>query len=87
MSKYLSAVELADLVGCKMNQRKIMQDWLNKNHWRYETDKTGLPKVAKAFHDKKLGIAEEKTKHQYDDSPNFNAFAEQKGSHGHRPSL
>lgn len=75
MSRYLSAAELADLVGCKQNQRKVMQDWLNNHRWKYEIDKTGLPKVARAFHDRKLGIDEEKIKPRYEDSPNVHAFA------------
>lgn len=74
-SNYLTATELADLVGCKSNQRKIMQDWLDDRNWKYEVDKTGLPKVARAFHDRKLGISEDKVKVKYAEVPNLAAFA------------
>jgi len=42
MSDYLTAHELADLVGCKPNQRAAMTRWLDLNHWRFVVDKTGL---------------------------------------------
>ncbi|WP_186198194.1 DUF4224 domain-containing protein [Burkholderia gladioli] len=59
MSAYLTASELADLVGCKPNQRAAMARWLDRNHWRYVTDANGLPKVARAYHDQKLGLTPE----------------------------
>ncbi|KVD48645.1 hypothetical protein WS61_07440 [Burkholderia sp. ABCPW 11] len=61
MSAYLTAGELADLVGCKPNQRATMARWLDRNGWRYVVDTNGLPKVARAFHDQKLGIAPEES--------------------------
>lgn len=75
MSDYLSAEELADLVNCKKNQRAVMRGWLEENHWRFVLDKTGLPKVARAYRDKKLGVSDEKTSKKHSDTPNFPAFA------------
>lgn len=75
MSDRLSASELADLVGCKPNQRCRMAAWLHKNRWKYEIDVTGLPIVARAYHDRKLGIAEDKNQSKYADAPNLQAFA------------
>jgi hypothetical protein len=75
MSDRLSASELAELVGCKPNQRCRMAAWLRKNHWKYEIDANGLPVVAKAYRDRKLGIAEEKNHGKYSDGPNLQAFA------------
>ncbi|RRA01122.1 DUF4224 domain-containing protein [Burkholderia cepacia] len=57
MSTYLTAKELADLIGCKPNQRATMARWLDRNGWRYVIDINGLPKVTRAFHDQKLGTA------------------------------
>lgn len=75
MSNRLSASELAALVGCKQNQRCRMAAWLRKNNWKHEIDSTGLPIVARAYHDRKLGISEEKQSAKYADSPNLQAFA------------
>lgn len=78
-SNYLLASELADLVNCKINQRKIMEEWLAARRWKFEIDKTGLPKVARAYHDRKMGILDEKLldkSHQkYAETPNLSAFA------------
>ena len=72
---YLSATQLAELVGCKSNQRCKMTAWLVKNRWRHEIDANGLPKVAQAYHDRKMGIIEEKAQAKYAEGPNLNAFA------------
>lgn len=72
---YLSASELAELVGCKANQKCRMTAWLTKNKWRFEVDSSGLPKVARAYHDRKMGVTEEKVSTKYADSPNLQAFA------------
>lgn len=54
MSAYLAATELADLVGCKPNQRSAKAKWLDKNRWPYALDRSNLPKVSRAYHDAKL---------------------------------
>lgn len=75
MSAYLSADELADLIDCKPNQRIKMAAWLKANKWKYEVGTSGLPKVARAYHDRKMGITEEETKSKYADEPNLQAFS------------
>ncbi|KWR88815.1 DUF4224 domain-containing protein [Cupriavidus sp. IDO] len=75
MSDFLSAAELAELVGCKANQRHEMAKWLDRHRWRYVMDKNGLPKVARAYYNRKLGIEESKTPAKYDSTPNLQAFA------------
>lgn len=72
---YLTASELAELVGCKPNQRRAMQTWLELNKWKFEVDKAGLPKVARTYHDRKMGINEEVPKIKYAEAPNLTAFA------------
>lgn len=74
MTNYLSASELAELVGCKPGQRCRMQAWLTKSRWKFEVDARGLPKVARAYHDRKMGITEEATSIKYDQAPNLQAF-------------
>ncbi|GAC1608490.1 MAG: hypothetical protein NVS3B3_13200 [Aquirhabdus sp.] len=71
---YLSASELAELVGCKPNQKRIMQDWLCARNWRFELDKSGLPKVARRYHDRKMGISDDNEKTKYGGTPNLAAF-------------
>lgn len=74
MMNYLSASELAELAGLKPGQRCRMQAWLTKNRWEFEVDARGLPKVARAYHDRKMGITEEATSIKYDQAPNLQAF-------------
>jgi hypothetical protein len=52
-----------------------MVRWLDGHRWRYVMDKNGLPKVARAYYNRKLGIEEAKTPAKYDDTPNLQAFA------------
>jgi hypothetical protein len=82
---YLSTDELAELVDCKPNQRSKMITWLTSHRWRFEVASTGVPRVARAYHDRKMGITEEKVKTKYADEPNYEAF--NKGTHGNRPAV
>lgn len=75
---YLSKIHLSELIGCKPNQRRAMQEWLKSNNWKFELDKTGLPKVATAYHDRKMGITENISKDKYEEIPNLDAFKERK---------
>lgn len=76
---YLSPDELASLVGCKPNQRAEMCKWLDGNHWRYVVDKNGLPKVARLYHNRQLGIDESKAPARLQSAPDLAAFSQ--GSH------
>ncbi|MEM5311506.1 DUF4224 domain-containing protein [Paraburkholderia sp. JHI869] len=51
MSDYLTTSELADLIGCKLNQRTSMINWLSDNRWKFVIDRNGIPKVARVFRD------------------------------------
>ncbi|SDH05316.1 MULTISPECIES: DUF4224 domain-containing protein [unclassified Duganella] len=72
---YLTASELAELVECKPNQRSKMVTWLTSNRWKFEIGSTGLPRVARAYHDRKLGIIETKVHFKHAEEPNLQAFA------------
>lgn len=72
---YLSADELSDLVDCKSNQRCKMISWLKENKWKYEVGSTGLPRVARAYHDRKMGITDEKAPTKLSDEPYFKSRA------------
>ena len=55
MSEYLSSSELADLVGCKSNQRSVMCDWLDQKRWKYvESKKRNAQSTG--HRDKKTGV-------------------------------
>jgi hypothetical protein len=56
-SDYLTASELAELVGCKTNQRACMVRWLEKGGWAFAIDRNGFPKVLRLYHDRRLGVA------------------------------
>jgi hypothetical protein len=75
MNDYLSSYELADLVGCKSNQRATMIRWLADNRWKFVVDRNGVPKVARAYRDQKLGLTSDTTASKYDATPNLQAFA------------
>ncbi|MBY0556516.1 MAG: DUF4224 domain-containing protein [Burkholderiaceae bacterium] len=82
---YLSSSELADLVGCKPNQKARMITWLASNRWRHEVDLKGMPKVARAYHDKKMGINDEKETSKLAEQPNLDAFSQR--ANRNRPAV
>jgi hypothetical protein len=76
MSDYLTSQELADLIGCKPNQRTLMARWLEDNGWPFVIDRNGIPKVARVYRDRKLGIeTADAVSTKYDASPNLEAFS------------
>ena len=75
MNGYLTADELAELVDCKPNQRMRMVSWLTDRKWKFEVGSTGLPRVARAYHDRMMGIIDEPKRKKYADEPNLKAFA------------
>lgn len=74
MSNYLSAIDLAELVGCRQNSYACMRRWLDKNGWPYAQSRTGMPIVSKAYHDARMaGEATKGTPAATE--PNYAAFA------------
>lgn len=58
MSQYLTADELAELVGCKPGSKACQRRWLDRHKWPYETNLAGFPCVARAYYDQRmLGLA------------------------------
>lgn len=53
---YLTRTELRALSG-RHNVDAIIA-WLKAQRWRYVPDADGWPKVARAFHDARLGVAD-----------------------------
>jgi hypothetical protein len=74
MSNYLSAPDLAELVGCRPNSYACMRRWLDRNGWPYAQSRIGMPIVSKAYHDARM--AGEKTPSAPDAiEPDLSAFA------------
>jgi hypothetical protein len=71
MSDYLSADELADLVGCRPNQRSVMAKWLSERRWRFVLDRNQFPKVARTYCKKKLGLDEDSPSPAFATGPNL----------------
>lgn len=70
--QYLTADELAALVGCQPNQVAVMVRWLERERWPYARDRMGFPKVARAYHDQRMtGKAEAR---EVAAGPNFAAL-------------
>ncbi|HVL77617.1 MAG TPA: DUF4224 domain-containing protein [Noviherbaspirillum sp.] len=54
MSAYLSAQELADMIGCEPNSYACMRRYLQRNGWPFEPNLRGFPKVSRAYHDARM---------------------------------
>lgn len=74
MNDRLTTSELAELVGCKPNQRTKMAQWLRQHSWIHELDMHGIPIVMRAYRDRKLGIIEGKASATYASTPDFSHF-------------
>ena len=55
-SPYLTRAELRELAG--REQRAPIIEWLNARRWRYVLDADDWPKVARAYHDRRLGLTD-----------------------------
>lgn len=58
-----------------------MTRWLIDRRWHFEIDSKGVPKVAREYHNRKMGITEGPTRSQYADEPNRHAFDEDIARH------
>lgn len=85
MGLHLSADELADLVQCRPNQRSIMARWLDKHGWRWVPGRGGLPRVAREFYNKKMGITDVKAP-KLEQGPDLSAFSNV-GGNRRRPTV
>lgn len=56
---YLGRLELRELTGTPIRSRQIL--WLAKQGWPHVVDVHGRVLVARAYHDKQMGITEPKT--------------------------
>jgi len=80
MSDYLTSNELAELVGCKPNQRALMRKWLSEQRWKYIEDRNKFPKVLRPYRDKKLGFSNGH-ENKLENAPNLKAFMHRSRRH------
>ena len=69
---YLSAEQLANLIGCRKNSFNCMKRWLDRNGWPYVVTISGFPKVSLAYHDARM-IGEVRSQ-TAEIEPNFGAL-------------
>lgn len=50
MAKYLTAAELADLIGCAPTSFACMRRYLARYRWPFEPNIRGFPQVSRAYH-------------------------------------
>ena len=51
---YLTATDLSQLTGYRESQFAHMRRWLAERGWPFETDRSGLPRVLRTYHDLRL---------------------------------
>lgn len=57
MNNYLSAEELASLIGCAPTSFACMRRYLQRNAWPFEQNLRGFPRVSRAYHDSRMSGA------------------------------
>lgn len=50
MNTYLTAAELAELIGCAPNSFACMRRYLARHNWPFEPNIRGFPQVSRAYH-------------------------------------
>jgi hypothetical protein len=71
---YLSAIELASLIGCRENSYACMKRWLTKHGWPFAVSISGFPKVARAYHDARMAGTQAAPETQAELEPDFSMF-------------
>lgn len=51
---YLTAQELATLIGCAPTSFACMRRYLERNNWPFEQNLRGFPQVSRAYHDARM---------------------------------
>jgi hypothetical protein len=69
---YLTRSELRELTGRR--QRDAIAAWLKAQRWRYVVDADGWPKVARAFHDARLGLTDQPAPASVESEPDFSSL-------------
>lgn len=54
MNTYLTAAELAELIGCAPTSFACMRRYLARNNWPFEPNIRGFPQVSRSYHDARM---------------------------------
>lgn len=75
MSAYLTATELADMIGCESNSYACMRRYLKKHAWPFEPNLRGFPRVSRAYYDARISgkLAQEPQNDSFAE-PDFSMF-------------
>lgn len=53
-TNYLTADELAELIGCAPTSFACMRRYLERNNWPFEPNLRKFPRVSRAYHDARM---------------------------------
>jgi hypothetical protein len=73
---YMSADELASLIGCRPNSYACMRRWLTRNKWPFETNLRGFPSVSRLYHDARMAGAISGAAPELANEPDFGMFSQ-----------
>ena len=75
MNRYLTADELAELIGCAPTSFACMRRYLTRNSWPFEPNIRGFPQVSREYHDARMaGSTPAGTATEPSDEPDFSMF-------------
>ena len=76
-TNYLTADELAELIGCAPTSFACMRRYLERNNWPFEPNLRGFPRVSRAYHDARMsGTAAPGPAPDAAEEPDFSMFAQ-----------
>lgn len=74
-TSYLTADELAELIGCASTSFACMRRYLERRQWPFEPNLRGFPRVSRAYHDARMsGTASPSMAPGVDIEPDFSMF-------------
>jgi hypothetical protein len=72
---YLTADELAELIGCAPTSFACMRRYLERNNWPFEPNLRGFPRVSRKYHDARMsGTAALGSASEAAEEPDFSMF-------------
>jgi len=75
MSRYLTADELAELIGCAPTSFACMRRHLARNGWPFEPNLRGFPQVSREYHDARMaGSVPAVATIEHGEEPDFSMF-------------
>lgn len=76
-TNYLTADELAELIGCAPTSFACMRRYLERHQWPFEPNLRGFPRVSRAYHDARMsGTAASGQMPAGDAEPDFSMFTQ-----------